>query len=250
MLVGAVLSALKSGLTVAAFEGLVCSSIVAFVFYFIGALFWQSHIETLRAERERYKAHIINCVSNGVTPPFFSLYLRPFESTGKMTMKNPAAGHRVPSSTFTATHHELEQQLAIAFRKEAPLIALGQPGEYEGAARIPSTDEDWMDLVKLLMPAAMRLLVVPSHHKGTRDEVELIIANRFLNKTIFVMPPESDAAEWAKTAEALKVLGVMLPPYDKAGAVFRLLNPDFIAQIEPLHHLASKRLRKAIREVE
>lgn len=250
MLVGTVGSALRSGLTIAAFQGLICGSIAASGLYFIGALFWQSHIATLRAERERYKRRIIECVVTGVTPPFFSLYLRPFESTGKLTVKNPAGDLPVPSSTYTPTHHELEQQLAIAFRKEAPLVALGRLDEYEGAARIATTDKDWVHLVERLMPAAMRLLVVPSHHKGTRDEIALVIANRFLNKTIFIMPPQTDPAEWSRTADTLKELGVALPQYDAAGAVFRLLNPDFVVQIEPLHHLAAKRIRNAIRDVE
>jgi hypothetical protein len=115
--------------------------------------------------------------------PDFSFYLRAFETTGRMHETKDVGA----LAEFEAT--DFETELAEAVEKDIPLVALGQPGEQVGAGRWPTSDAMWQTDVQLLTRAALVLFMLPSTRAGTLWELDWIMANRLLGKTVFIQPP-------------------------------------------------------------
>jgi hypothetical protein len=184
----------------------------------------------------------------------FALYLRPFASTERLPAQ-PIGSLADMGAPFA--HLDVEALLTRALRKDCPLIALGLAGAVkEGAGRATVAEGEWRDDVLRLEKRAVFDLIVPSAHLGTLWELDLLVREGQLNRTLFVMPeqpreitpgawvsteddrffdagvrrhnPEQHvydiACDWAAVAAQMQSRGVTLPPYAPAGALF-VLDP-------------------------
>jgi hypothetical protein len=126
---------------------------------------------------------------------------------------------------------DLEAFLARAFETYQPLIALGKPGEHIGAGRIETDDASWQEKIDLLLKYAATIVMIPSYREGTLWEVDWLRANDALVRTLFLLPPtDSDTgldvkSHWEQTAARFRDYGIILPPFDRRGAMF-YIQPD------------------------
>jgi hypothetical protein len=138
----------------------------------------------------------------------YSLYLRPFTSTGhariplrsavykRGVLAGPTPGTFDPELGQTirykryVTFGDFETELAALVEPQAPLIALGRTGEQIGAGRIESDDKDWRTRFELLAEHAIVIFLVPSTHEGTQWEIKRIRDDaKLLRKTVLFVPP-------------------------------------------------------------
>ncbi len=164
------------------------------------------------------------------------LYLRPFELTDKLHIDQAKVLAPIFPSFFESSQREYEQLLAESLEQIAPLIALGKPGEHEGAGRIMSSESEWHDAVAILSRACRTIFVLPSHHAGTIWEITFLRDSGLLSKTVFLMPSSSFAkafdlkGHWEQASIAISSrCGLKLPPYDPAGVWFRLREDGSLA---------------------
>src|SRR5215468_435722 len=166
----------------------------------IGGLFLMSVANSaVRADQRRVQrrrdavaAEILRSVRNSVKDlPRFALFLRPFMSTDHL----PA---QPLLSEFTGgfpTHLDVEALLARALRKECPLIALGREGEMqEGAGRVTVTEDEWRGAIAQLEARAAFQVILPSTRPGTLWELERLVHEEVLGRTLFIMPEQLRAA--------------------------------------------------------
>lgn len=196
----------------------------------------------------------------------FTLYLRPFISTGKL----PAQA--LPNELDLwkdLRHFDLEAHLARSLRKHSPLIAPGRPGEVtEGPGRAELQEDEWKPVVMRLAERSTLLIFVPLAYEGTLWELCLIRDLGFYNKTLFIMPgcayslPNGIIArretfgvidevvqvhsvpalatldiaeEWGRAVQRAREIGIELPRYTPAGALFMLTSETGrVARIAPL----------------
>jgi hypothetical protein len=144
----------------------------------------------------------------GQRAPPYSLYLRPFTSTGhariplrsdvykRGVLAGPTPGIWDPELGQTTrykryvTFGDFETELAKLVEPQAPLIALGRTGEQIGAGRIESDDKDWRVDFELLAEHAKVIFLVPSPHEGTQWEIKSILNDaKLLSKTVLFVPP-------------------------------------------------------------
>jgi hypothetical protein len=82
----------------------------------------------------------------------------------------------------------------------------------------------------LLARVAQTIIVIPGHTEGCIWELEWLKANCFLNKTVFLMPPEDSYwvgnadIEWEILKKVMDSLGIEMPPFSKKGALFKSDN--------------------------
>lgn len=138
----------------------------------------------------------------------FTLYLRPFSSTGHVRiplksfmlrrgiLTEPTFGiydTQLGKTTLFkryVTFGDFETELAKLVEIPAPLIALGRVGEQIGAGRIESNDDGWQVKFKLLANKSRVIFLIPSTHEGTKWEIDFILSeSEILRKTIFFIPP-------------------------------------------------------------
>jgi len=171
----------------------------------------------------------------------FSLYLRPFFSTNiLMTQVND---NKTQGGNLNL---DLESLIEKIMKNDAPLVALGKPGEMTGAGRILTTEADWRNEVTVLIKNARTIFVLPSEHLGTLFEIQIIKNSGLLPNCIWIMPESigemgthvsiatgiprflsetkySDFSKtWEETAIALEKIGIALPTYDYGGMLFKL----------------------------
>ncbi|MFL5330273.1 MAG: hypothetical protein ACJ8C4_15335 [Gemmataceae bacterium] len=176
----------------------------------VGFLAWGAYnLGQTRGQRRRdaFAANLLGTLHSGGKPPPFSLYLRSFSTTGKMPVE--AAEFTNHSFASALQYKDLETILAEAIEPHAPLIALGTPGEHFGAGRILTDDAHWAELVYLLANAAETIYLVPSSRKGVVWEVQWLVKDGLIEKTIFLNPPKT---EWVPIQTAIARAGVRVPP--------------------------------------
>lgn len=160
--------------------------------------------------------------------PKFSLYLRPFKITNKVRMVN----EDYSSNLFDMERYDepasvdFEEIFAEAASLSAPLIALGRPGEAIGAGRIATNDENWKERFARLAALAERIYVVPSSNLGTKWEIEALVANGYLKKSVFLCPPANtnklNVHRNSNWETGTRNLPIEMPPYAAAGLFFRV----------------------------
>lgn len=195
-----------------------------------------------QSSRDRRAARVMSLVADptGGPPPRFSLYLRPFATTGRLASNSvgvQASASEQPGNIQT----DFEAILAAAFPAHRPLIALGVPGallpthpegvqtwpinhtwDIPGTGKVACTDSDWQDKVKLLARQAELIVIVPLAFAGTVWEIRWLHANRLLDKCVFVMPATMEGArdyspDWEAATRVLRSLGVRPPAYRDSG---------------------------------
>jgi hypothetical protein len=188
-------------------------------------------------KRDRRAAAIMEDARAG-RPPDFSLYLRAFETTGGM--------HEIKDIGTALGAYEdtdFESELAEAVENNIPLVGLGKPGEQEGAGRWPTSDATWQADVEVLARAALLLFLLPSARAGTLWELDWIIANRLLGKTVFVQPPYDAKrrrgkepkplydweAAWKEVRAAGLTRSLKFPEFRRRGAFFTFAADGAVA---------------------
>lgn len=154
----------------------------------------------VQSKREQWLMRHSGDLRDG-TIPFF-LYLRPFASTGTVSILKRAA--RMKKATWDISldlpgkvvWDDLEAVLARALQPIAPLVALGLPGEQLGASRWAASEDDWQDLIVDLLDQAALVFALPSSHGGTKWELDGIFeVDDWRRKTIFIVPSSGNHRE-------------------------------------------------------
>jgi hypothetical protein len=204
-------------------------------------------------------------------PSPFSLYLRPFASTGRLPAQpSPPEDWNV---TVPPGHLDVETLFDRALRDRCPILALGHRGDIaEGAARIATSNEEWRSLMAALAEKAALIIMVPLASPSTSWELGWLTEHDLLGKVLMVMPetrlPVSSGytfsmekndrifdwdrifmieradteqhqidlfTEWRQAIQAARDIGVELPVYASVGALFTI-DPatSQVARIWPL----------------
>jgi hypothetical protein len=185
----------------------------------------------------------------------FFLYLRAFETTGRLNIPLYLHLQQFGASAGRLLTNDVESYVSSAIRRVAPLIALGRPGEADGAGRILSKDERWMADVLLLLKRCKAILVMPSHRPGTLWEIEAIKREGLLSKCVFMMPPRSkkgglDTHErWESARRGMAELGLEAPEYEDSGMLFVLAPNGKVAEVEPILLGSKRQIRKSLRRL-
>lgn len=188
---------------------------------------WNQRRRDRRADR--LLKQIVDAGKSGKHPDYV-LFLRPFSTTGRLTVANPSR-RWLPLLPRYFSHQntlEFETLLSEAIAPGMPLIALGRPGEHIGAGRVAISDEKWKEAFQLLVQHASWIVLIPNDQGETRWEVEWLASNGYFNKVVMLMPPKLKSSEididsyWDQVRQGLKAAGIELPAYKPAGQFFRM----------------------------
>jgi hypothetical protein len=189
----------------------------------------------LRLARQHYldlfAADVMASLRNGEPTPVYTLYLRPFLTTGEfrqtstleiLKRANINGGGFEDPLAFAS---ELEAVVAAAVEDSAPLIGLGNPFEHAGAGRIRVADDEWQAAVALLATHARLIVLSPSVRPGTRWEVSHVLERQLLPRTVVVNLPTKkigkkrydQATEWSDLSGTFAAHCIDLPPAEKTG---------------------------------
>lgn len=192
------------------------------------------------ATQEEADATASSIVRDGPTKGDFFLYLRPFDSTNAYKITDRNLNFFNQELWQRDGFDDIERLVAKALSPTAPFIALGRPGEHRGAGRILTTEEEWQDEVRKLVEAALLIIVLPASNSGTLWELQLI-HRHYLDKTIFICPPQSNylyessssgaeiVSKWESTRIECEKFGLHLPPADAAGSLFKIKGAGMVA---------------------
>lgn len=163
-------------------------------------------------------------LQKGETPAPYTVYLRPFASTGEISDVSINAGFGVGGAGLAGVQIELEAQIECAVRPLGRLVALGEPLEHIGAGRIPVAEHEWRDAVRLLLSQARLIVMLPSARAGTLEEVALLIDTGLIERTVLIDPPNirrskkfDHAAEWDRVRQAFADRGFTIPADSRSG---------------------------------
>ena len=183
-----------------------------------------------QSERDSRAAKLFSTILENESIARYALYLRPFSTTGRLIAPNPQP-RWLPILPGYFAHEktlEFETLLSNALAPDLPLVALGRPGEHIGAGRLAVADDDWQAVFHRMIRDATWIVMIPSHEGETRWEIEQLVTQDYLGKTVFVMPPmlrsqKLDVAEyWKGVREGLQPFSIQLPKYTGSGQLFRL----------------------------
>src|SRR5262249_20067169 len=121
------------------------------------------------ARRGQQAKLIFEELKQGRIPPY-SLYLRPFVTTGRLRVVNGRFRRRfLPSmDRFFGRRIDLETVFAIAHeRAKHPLIAIGEVGFVSGAPKLVTADANWKEAFVRLAKGASAIIMVPLPRPST-----------------------------------------------------------------------------------
>lgn len=185
-----------------------------------------------------------------------AILLRPLLSAGHLTITN--GFRRQPSRRMPLDRDSeeitLEAALHSALGPHVHFYGLGGRPEGYGAGRfiiLGTGDEDlWQTIAEVMIHDADAVIVVPHASAGVSWEIDLLIAQRWLRKTLFVMPPPASDLDvptmWAEATAMMAAHSLELPDYDPGGLIFQLDPPGTVVNRWPfetvwtgtlVHHL-------------
>lgn len=182
-----------------------------------------------KAEQKEVDSFVERIIESKDFKPGFWLYLRPFELDQRISTDHSSSNIFDLEQYTRSGKDSLERILGDSIRNNFRLVGFGLPSDsISGFGRL-GLHEDWKLKVSELMNKAALILVLPSSNPGTRWEIEELVENKYLSKTIFIMPPstakvelEQDLVEhWNSNIEALnRYTGLDFPSYDPKGCIF------------------------------
>ena len=187
--------------------------------------------------------------------PDFYLYLRAFETTGKLRVPLYLRVRRKCVWVYQRlVTDDLESYTSLSVRSVAPLIALGRPGESIGAGRILTDDERWQADIVTLMKRSKGILLVPSDRQGTVWEMDTLKREGLFDKVVFIMPPHTTggydtSVRWEAARAAMAVHGLEAPEHQDRGMLFRLGSDGKLLSAEPLLLSSPRKIRKAFKRL-
>jgi hypothetical protein len=185
--------------------------------------------------------------------PRYVIYLRPFATTGRLTLRNPKRGWLpfTPSYFENRKNIELETAFAAALEPVIPVVGLGRAGEHVGVGHIETSDQGWWDLFCTLIDGAEWILMLPAWKGETRRELEYVRSPQLLHKTVFVMPPRLSGSQidmpsyWDTLQDQAREMELRLPDYTPVGELFTLENNGTVRRLRPIGRPTEERLRDA-----
>jgi hypothetical protein len=228
-------------------------AIVVFVFGFglcVLATVWLFRVHRLCTQRLddlAAAALFARIVAGDIPEEPYVLYLRPFASTD-------AVKSFIRINYKTTITVELEDELSTAVRPIGRLVALGESLEHFGAGRIASSEAAWQDAAIRLIRHAALILVVPSTRPGTLWEIEYLLTNGHMNKTVFLDVPNirvasshfAQQAEWAGVGVLVAASGYQWPADNPEGALIFFGAATAPQLVEPLKLGQTLPLREAV----
>ena len=185
----------------------------------------------------------------------FYLYLRAFETTGKLNVPLYLRVRRKCVWVYQRlVTDDLESYTSLSVRSIAPLIALGRPGESIGAGRILDDTAHWQADIVTLMHRSKGIVLIPSDRPGTLWEMDTLKREGLFSKVVFVMPPRTTgeydtSARWEAARKAMAVHGLEAPEHQARGMLFRLDSDGRLARAEPLLLSSPRKIRKAFKRL-
>jgi hypothetical protein len=189
----------------------------------VATVFFSRKLPKLRQKRrDNYALSIFNALERG-TVQEFAVFLRPFYLTGQIAQTVEGFG------SDSTTTYGFEVEMIGALAELMPALALGRPGEAIGVGRIQTDDSSWKTAAAELMSRASLILCVPSAHHGTAWELEQIVQNGYLAKTLFFMPIsissfsslQQQREDWNLVVEFMGRFGVSFPRYREVSPINR-----------------------------
>lgn len=119
--------------------------------------------------------------------PNFAFYVRPFFSDDKFAWTTTDLG--TDAAVRYGFYVDFEIMLAHALEPGLPLVALSGRVKGFGPGEIPSEAANWEQRAHLLMDRAAVIFAMPFAQPATLQEINTIFSNRYLEKTVFVVPP-------------------------------------------------------------
>jgi hypothetical protein len=162
--------------------------------------------------------------------------------------------------TQTEEHFDLENVLRSALHP-IDLIPWEKPNGVIGAEQTFIPNLEWQTNFEKLAIHAKSILLIPSDHPGTLWEIIWLVENRLFPSCIWLMPETPGwsstnvnfeipspsqisfsegavrydyAASWSQAVEALKVVGIKLPPYQARGMFFVIDHNGTASTFQPL----------------
>jgi hypothetical protein len=183
----------------------------------------------------------------------YFLYLRPFETTGRLNVRGAGRGPIVEFEGSPATV-EFESLLTEALEFWGPLIGPGRPGEHFGAGRMSLEDSSWQEEVRRSVRYADTVFIVPGITRGSMWEFRYLFKTGYISHAVVIMLPQVFGFDfkslWSDARSALARAGVKLPEYTATGAFIQIAKngrPKRVLKMPEL--LTESSLRDTLREL-
>jgi hypothetical protein len=224
------------------------------------------HFQLKKDRRTEYLKEKIVKLDDPKNLPSYFLYLKPLAVKQHL-------------DTQTKEHFDLENVLRSAL-DPIDLIPLENPSEMIDVEQIFIPNSEWQAKFEKLAINAKSILFIPSYLPDALWEIKWLIENRLLPRCLWLMPETPGwsntfvnfevptpspitisegkgvydySAFWGKTVEAMKVVGIKLPPYQDKGMVF-VIDENGTASAFQLLALSPiffrvRKVRKALRNL-
>jgi hypothetical protein len=223
-------------------SGFFLSLVIAVPLLLLGAWLIGKHEGEEQIQVDRQAKNILD--DKNETGQTFFLYLRPFGSTNAYKITDSHLNLFSWEIWERDGFDDIERLVARALSPTASFVALGKPGEHRGAGRVLTTEKDWKEELAGLARRAKLIVIVPSYHEGTLWELQLLVSEKYLDKTIFMMPSADNvfyssgsravSSAWARTQAACQAIGLAIPDATPGGALFKITPSDGRPAIRPL----------------
>lgn len=158
----------------------------------------------------------------------FVLYFRPFTFDLQSSTHVHSIPKPLPSMKAEKIVVPLEETIAeVCRRAQVGLRSIGAKAGQFGPTALTSTDWQWQQDAKTLMRDAILIVVIPGSTPGSHWEIEQIIENNFLARTLWIMPPlaltTTDAnveIEWNRVRDQCARIGFPFPEYADVGGLY------------------------------
>lgn len=236
------------------------ASVVSFVVLFVGGWFVRIHDEKMMYLKHDRAQALVESKTQAI-PSNLVMYLRPFDSTNKYFINSEWMNIFSEYGLSYDVSDDIEMLISKSLQRKYEFVALGKPGEHRGAGRILVNEKDWKEQVERLSKGSLFILIIPSHKEGTLWEIEMIMNNGLLDKTIFVIPPlngllytcESNVEHLSreKTQEACEGLGLRLLMTEQDGGMYKVVKKDGKDKLvkKPFPKLSIKQWRNTIIDI-
>jgi len=185
-----------------------------------------------------------------------TLYLRPFALKGHLGYQAFSGGTLTVESYLPDQRQDLEMIVASEFFDTKPLVAVGDVDDAAGAGTVWASEAEWQAVIKQLVQAAERILILPGTTSGLVWEIEWLTECGQIPRCVFLMPPrpleaeDKTEAHWATASETLAKRGLKLPAYTRDGMLFRFNEYGYVAESRsPLTTTKEGCIAKAMEEV-
>jgi hypothetical protein len=153
----------------------------------------------------------------------FVLYLRPFRVEKHL---HTAASFLSPRTYFLHPRvrfdYVLHERLSA---KGIPLLAIGIPGDEQGAGNVSVSDAEWRDRFRELAHLARTIVVVPGRQPGITSEIRWLRVSGLLGNAVFFKPNGYPRREWETLRTAYETEeDIELPEYSPQQISFRLYS--------------------------